>query len=275
MLDYTSPQVGLDEIVFEYRNKDYGAYAMRKRNSRTTIAATIFSISLLTLALVGPLMASFLPHSKVTAVETVKLVEFIEPPTLDQKIVLPPPPAHSTASSITPQTRFITMEVVSDDDVTEDIASMDDLKDAVASDKTLQGDAGADPYEIPIDEGNGGKGGIFAMPNDEIMSINDISEYPGFPGGDEAMIKFLQSNITYPHAAIRAEKQGKVFLEILIEKDGTISEAKVIKGLGFGLDEEAARAVNLMPKWTAAKYNGNSVRIKMTIPISFSIASAD
>jgi protein TonB len=274
MLDYTSPQVGLDEIVFEYRNKDYGAYAMRKRNGRTMIGATIFSVGLLTLALVGPLMASFLPHSKVTAFETVKLDNLIEPPTLDQKIVLPPPPAHNQQSAVVPQTRFITMEVAIDEDVTEEIASMDDLKNTIDSDKTQQGDPGADPYEIPLDDG-GSKGGVFAMPNDEIMSINDISEYPGFPGGDEAMIKFLQKNITYPQAAIRAEKQGKVFLEILIEKDGTISEAKVIKGLGFGLDEEANRAVNLMPKWTAAKYNGNSVRIKMTIPISFSIASAD
>jgi len=276
MLDYSSPNVGLDEIVFEYRNKEYGAYDMRKRNGKNSATAMFFAIGLLTLALVGPLLASLLPQPEVKEEAPVTLDKLAAPPPLDPKTPPPPPPpANSPPPPKVTQVRFVPPEVVKDEEVTEEVVKMEELVKAVASVENVVGDPNADPGEIVVEGATGGTGDVAAAPVDEIMTVNEISEYPGFPGGDEAMIKFLQKNIKYPQAAIRAEKQGKVFLEILVEKDGTISETKVVRGIGFGLDEEATRAVKSMPKWTPGKYNGNSVRVKMNIPISFSIASAD
>jgi protein TonB len=85
------------------------------------------------------------------------------------------------------------------------------------------------------------------------------------------MIKFLQENIKYPELAVKENRQGKVFIEIIVEKNGAISQVNLIRGVGFGLDEEALRVIFLMPKWVSGKYKDKPVRVKMNIPISFSI----
>jgi len=267
-----------EDIVFENRNKEYGAYDLRKRDGKNSARAAILAIFLLSAGLIGPSVAKYLiPAGDLVEEEVpVTLDKLAPPPPLDPKTPPPPPPpANTPPPPKVTQIRFVPPEVVKDEEVIEEPPKMEELQKAVTSDKSVEGDPTADPSEIVVEGATGGTGDVAAAPVDEVMTVNEISEYPGFPGGDEAMIKFLQKNIKYPAAAIRAEKQGKVFLEILVEKDGTISEVKVVRGIGFGLDQEAERAVRSMPKWTAGKYNGNSVRVKMNIPISFSIGGSD
>lgn len=98
-----------------------------------------------------------------------------------------------------------------------------------------------------------------------------VESQPSFPGGEREMYTFLAANIQYPAAAARANVQGRVTLQFIVEKDGSVSNPKVLKGIGFGADEEAARVVSSMPKWTPGMQNGRSVRVYYTIPIMFTL----
>ena len=102
---------------------------------------------------------------------------------------------------------------------------------------------------------------------DSALTAN--SKAPQYPGGDSARIVFLQSNIKYPPKAIKKHIQGTVYVSFIVEKDGSLSNAKVIKEIGKGCDEEALRVVKLFPKWIPATRNGELVRVLVYLPINF------
>lgn len=96
-----------------------------------------------------------------------------------------------------------------------------------------------------------------------------VEESPDFPGGDKARIKYISENIQYPEEARVKKIQGTVFISFVVEADGTISNVKVLRGIGGGCDEEAVRIVENMPKWTPGKTKGKTVRVKFNMPIKF------
>ena len=104
----------------------------------------------------------------------------------------------------------------------------------------------------------------------EIKVYGQIQETaPMFRGGYQKLQEFIDDNLVYPQEAIDAGVEGKVFVEFYIEKDGTVSDAKVLQGIGYGCDEEALRVVGLMPKWRPCKVRGESMRVRQTLPITF------
>ena len=92
---------------------------------------------------------------------------------------------------------------------------------------------------------------------------------PSFRGGERELSKFITSNLVYPQEAKSAGVEGQILVEFYIEKDGTVTDGKVLKGIGYGCDEEALRVVGLMPKWRPCKVRGESVRVRQTLPITF------
>ena len=98
-----------------------------------------------------------------------------------------------------------------------------------------------------------------------------VEQMPNFPGGQNALMDFLKNTIKYPAEAEKAGKQGRVVVQFVINKDGSISDAKVVKSVDKTLDEEALRVVNAMPKWTPGKQNGKDVRVKFTMPVTFKL----
>ena len=98
-----------------------------------------------------------------------------------------------------------------------------------------------------------------------------VEEMPEFPGGDEKLMEFLQQNIKYPDEAIEAGAYGRVFVGCVIEKDGSIGEVRLLRGIGYGCDEEAMRVVKMKPKWQPGKHNGEFVRVSYQIPILFKL----
>ena len=98
-----------------------------------------------------------------------------------------------------------------------------------------------------------------------------VEQMPNFPGGQNALMNFLMNTIKYPAEAEKAGKQGRVVVQFVINKDGSISDAKVVKSVDKTLDEEALRVVNAMPKWTPGKQNGKDVRVKFTMPVTFKL----
>lgn len=103
----------------------------------------------------------------------------------------------------------------------------------------------------------------------EVNEIDKVDEKPSFPGGESAMKSYLNSNVKYPDVAQENGVQGRVIVESIIEKDGSMSDVKVIRSVDPSLDREALRVVKAMPKWTPAKLKGIPVRTKCTIPVVF------
>lgn len=99
-----------------------------------------------------------------------------------------------------------------------------------------------------------------------------VEDKPEFPGGDAAMFKYLAKNIKYPRAAKRTETSGRVFIQFVVQKDGSITDVQAIKGIGAGCDVEAARVVEEMPRWTPGKQRGVPVKVRMIIPIYFELS---
>lgn len=104
----------------------------------------------------------------------------------------------------------------------------------------------------------------------EIFTV--VEESPQFPGGDEERIRFLTENIKYPTEAREASIQGTVYITFVVEKDGTIKDVRVLRGIGGGCDEEAVRVISRMPRWLPGKQRGKPVRVQFNMPIKFSMA---
>ncbi|WP_176132794.1 energy transducer TonB [Hymenobacter sp. CRA2] len=99
--------------------------------------------------------------------------------------------------------------------------------------------------------------------------FNYVEKMPEFAGGQEALAKYLQKNMHYPARALREGVEGKVFVAFTVNSTGEIVDVEVVKGLGYGTDEEALRVIRQMPRWQAGQQNGRAVSVRYTLPITF------
>ncbi len=104
---------------------------------------------------------------------------------------------------------------------------------------------------------------------DQIFMV--VEQMPEFPGGEEALYKYLAGNITYPQMAKESGIQGRVYVTFIVEQDGSISDVRVLRGIGGGCDEESIRVVKAMPKWKPGKQRGKPVRVQYNLPVKFSL----
>ena len=105
--------------------------------------------------------------------------------------------------------------------------------------------------------------------NDKVFE--KVEDMPEFPGGEQAMMDFVGKNVQYPKEAMEKEISGRVLVGFIVEKDGSISETEIVKGIGGGCDEEAVRVVKAMPKWKPGKEKGKPVRVSYMMPIFFKL----
>ncbi len=118
-------------------------------------------------------------------------------------------------------------------------------------------------YNIPIK---------FTLDNKVADSIYKVVEVmPQFPGGRNKLMTYLGNNIKYPEAAKKAGVQGRVFVSFVVEADGSVTDARILRGIGSGCDEEALRVVNSMPKWSPGLYNEKPVRVQYNLPIKYAL----
>ena len=105
--------------------------------------------------------------------------------------------------------------------------------------------------------------------NDKVFE--KVEDMPEFPGGEQAMMDFVAKNVQYPKEAMEKEISGRVLVGFIVEKDGSISEMEIVKGIGGGCDEEAVRVVKAMPKWKPGKQKGKPVRVHFMLPLTFKL----
>ncbi len=106
----------------------------------------------------------------------------------------------------------------------------------------------------------------------EVEIFTVVEESPSFPGGDVARIKFLQQNIVYPQMARESGIQGTVYVTFVVERNGNVTDVRILRGIGGGCDEEAVRVIKAMPKWQPGKQRGKPVRVQFNMPIKFTLA---
>ena len=111
--------------------------------------------------------------------------------------------------------------------------------------------------------------GEVGNPEHEVYQI--VDEMPEFPGGEEKLIEFVSKNVEYPQEAKEKGVQGRVFVGFVIEKDGSVGNVTLLRGIGHGCDVEAVRVVKMLPKWKPGKHNGEFVRVSYQIPILFKL----
>ncbi len=164
-------------------------------------------------------------------------------PITEQKVKPPPPP---------PPKQVIQIKIVEDDVEVEDDLDID----VEADDETVM-----DEYIPPMEDEEIGEEEIFQV----------VEDQPEFPGGMSQLYVYLQKNVKYPPIAKESGIQGRVFVNFVVEKDGSISNVKVLRGIGGGCDEEAIRVVKSMPKWKPGKQRGKPVRVSFNLPIKFTL----
>ena len=257
----------LDDIVFENRNKAYGAYELRTHyttniNRALMIGVSCFLLMLLTNFLFARQKAN---EGRIIEVDlTAKNIHEEELPIIEKtKETEPPKP-------IEQQRTIAYLEPVIVEETLEETPppKQNEIDGAIISG---QSNPGTDTDEIAAEPPSEAPTAITTVLEikEDNTPFTTVEVQPSFMGGNSEMYKFLGKNLKYPSAAQRANIQGKVFLSFIVEKDGSITDIETMKGIGFGCDEEAMRVVKLMPNWIAGKQNGRNVRVKFTIPVFF------
>lgn len=251
------------DIVFEGRNKAYGAYDLRKTNNKTTVKALIFGAIVFALMVGAPLIMSMLPDSSSDDSLDTKIVTMKLPPKKEQpKKDLPPPPPPPPKVD---QVKFVKPVVAKADEVTEEPPKITEIKDKKLGNETIKGDPDAQLTVEPV-----GNGPAAVVEEDNtVYNTAGIEVKPDFPGGMEKFYAFVGRNYQTPE---EEGLKGKVYVTFVVEKDGSLTDIKVIRDIGYGTGKEAIRVLNKCPRWTPGEQNGKKVRVLYSLPITIQSA---
>jgi len=256
------------DVVFNDRNKAYGAYELRQSNGRRTRNALAIGVVVFVVAIsantIGNIISGFIPKAK----PKVKITNVVlSPPPVDLKKPPPPPPPEPPKPKID-QVKFPPPVVKPDIEVKEKPPTIEELKVADPGQKNLKGDKNA---EVTIDEPVG-TADAKVTEEDPNKIFTSVEKNPEFPGGIEKFYSYVGKNVRYPAVARENNTQGKVIVQFVVERDGSLTDIKVVRGIGDGCDEEAARVLKASPHWAPGIQNGRPVRCAYTVPISFTLS---
>ena len=264
---------GWVDLVFEGKNHAYGAYQLRKETGKRNMKA------LLVMFIIGAAIAAFVAIKGVVEnamkqdvaieadVELAKLaekkeakVEKKEQPKLEKVEV------EKVKSSV----KFVPPVIKKDDEVKpeEELKSQDELNktNTAIGAFDVKGNDEAAGEVLKAKE-------VIAQPEppkeEETRVFDVVEQMPSFPGGPSALFEYLSKNIKYPVVAEENGIQGRVIVTFVVERDGSITDVRVVKSVDPSLDKEAQRVVKSMPRWIPGKQNGSAVRVKYTVPVTF------
>ena len=267
------------DMVFAGKNKEYGAYQLRKGTSGRNIKALL--ILVIAAALVGGFLAWKVIEQK-KAEEQQAYMEAMELANLQKQAKKEEKKKEQVKPKIEPkkeipvarETQKFTAPVIKKDELVKEenqVKQMDKLDDKVAvgsedkegvKDRTVEAVRSEIAVAAPPPP---------PAPKPEVATkvFDVVEEMPSFPGGNAALMSYLNSNTKYPVVAQENGVQGRVIISFVVERDGSISDVKVARSVDPSLDREAQRVVKSMPRWTPGKQNGQTVRVKYTVPVVF------
>lgn len=271
------------DIVFEGRNKEYGAYRLRAhagiRNLKALITLLIILAAFGALIIVKTVITNAIEanrdHDKDTGVELSKLAEKKEEKKEEKKKVEIEYEEPQQKVQVKASIQFTVPKIVDDDKVDESktLKSQEEVTKSNISIAAAdyEGD-GAGGINIDDLKDNQQAGGTSAPPAEEEVVDNAIVEVPAsYPGGENAILAFVAKNLKYPSIALEQDLQGVVIVKFEVMKDGSIGKIKIVKGLSKECDQAAAEVVSRLHRFTPAKQQGHPVPVWFTLPIRFQI----
>lgn len=267
------------DLVFKNRNQSYGAYALRSQSGSNTMRALFIAAPLFILLFAGPKIYS-LVKGKPAVDENIsnpdRIIDVIVAPRVEktrpvEKVAVPksePAPKNIKTVKLPANPKVVNTPVEIDPPTLIEL-------DRAAIGAVTQAGIGTNAASVPA-EGNGDGAGMSTgsgtgAENSEIIEMGGAEIYPEFEGGMKGWSRYLERNLRYPAVAQEKGIKGKVFVSFVVEKDGSISNVVLIKGVDGSVDEEAMRVIKKSPKWRAGIQNGMKVRVRFTMPISFTM----
>ena len=267
------------EMVFAGKNKEYGAYQLRKGTSGRNIKSLL--ILVIAAALVGGFLAWKVIEQKQAEeqqayMEAMELAKLQQQAKKEEKKKEPVKPKIEPKKEIpvARETQKFTAPVIKKDELVKEenqVKQMDKLDEKVAvgtenkagvKDRTVEAVRSEIAVAAPPPT---------QAPKPEVATkvFDVVEEMPSFPGGQGALMQYLASNIKYPVVAQENGVQGRVIVQFVVNSDGTIVDPVVVRGVDPYLDKEALRVISTMPKWKPGKQRGKAVRVKYTVPVMF------
>ncbi len=273
------------DIIFEGRNKSYGAYQLRSENPKVTTIALFSGIALFGLAIASPMLISMAKGQfgiktkkdmdKVIEVINVDIpappVDIPPPPPVEE--TPPPPPPPEAEKSVRDEKKFTTSKVVEDEKVTEEIAEQKSFENADPGKKDREGDKNEGAIKTGEEtggakKGEGAKDGTGDGDGNQVFVAVQVKAEP--PGGMAAFQKQFITRFRTPDLD-SSVKRLQVIVMFIVEKDGSFTDIKVLRDPGYGAGKEAVRVLQNMPKWKPAVQNGRNVRSQFTLPITIQV----
>jgi protein TonB len=250
------------DIIYDHRNKMYGGYELRKHYNQRLKQALLFMFA----AIVALCCISFIrsdkpvelrPNTVVTALTTVEIPK--AKPELNVESPKPvEPPRQVKTKLFTPP--IITSEPIRPDEQMTQNRDLLNVAPGIANnDSGLVGD-------VPLQPGKPGTGIIDRLAYPPAKPVVYVEQMPQFVGD---MGAYISSNLRYPESARTNGIDGRVLVQFVVNEDGSVTDARVVRGIGGGCDEEALRMVNGMPNWKPGRQNGTAVKVLFTLPIKF------
>ncbi len=261
------------DLVFEGKNQAYGAYQLRRqtgmRNLKSLLVMAAIAIIIALIVFVNGVVQNAMKQN--VAIETdVELTKLAEKKEAKVERKEQPKIEKVEVEKVKSSVKFTAPEIKKDSEVKpeEEIKSQEDLS------KT---NTAIGAFDVKGNDETAGEvlkaKEVIAQPEppkeEETKVFDVVEQMPSFPGGPAALMQFLSSNIKYPVVAEENGIQGRVVCTFVVEKDGSITDVRVVKSVDPSLDKEAMRVVKSMPKCIPGKQNGSAVRVKYTVPVTF------
>ena len=269
------------DLVFEGKNKDFGAYVIRTESSKRHNKAVLWT-------LIGSIIFGLLVFGYTKANQYFEERKLIGSNEQENVIVDMPPKAEEPVQEHLEQEKpeVLPEEVLNTIKVTELAIVEDDEVNKEDEIKTQQEQLESlhSAGSVDFDQGTDNKAVIREFKNEVVVEekvekpkevveevFTVVEQMPQFPGGEAALMKYLQSHINYPPMAAENNVQGKVVVQFVVDKTGRVGEVKVVRSVDKDLDREAARVCKSLPKFTPGRQNGHPVSVWYTLPVFFKL----
>jgi protein TonB len=258
------------DIIFDGKNKQYGAYELRKTYNKRLTKAIIITLGMVLFAFLGTVLSNVIAKGATEKIEVldtqmaeVKKNDAPPPPP-------PPPPPKAPPPPEINQVKFTPPKIVKDEEVKADEKIEEIKEDQVISTKTVESDNKNAIVQAPVED----KGTqIVEAPkaDDEDKIFTKVENEAEFPGGQQAWVRYLQKNLNANAPVDNGAAPGtyQVIVKFIVSKDGSISDVQPETKHGFGMEDEAVKIIKRGPKWTPALQNGRNVNAYRRQPITF------
>ena len=247
-----------DDIVFEERNKEYGAYSLRKRYNRNVSIALLIGVLIIATAIITPYLNAKAAENRSKRAERQVEIKMENQDQPNQQVA-PPPPPPPPPTDVVQQQKYVPPQVV-------DSIKPEDVKQLMTADQAQTEVTNKEVVEVVQQA----KEEVQEAEVEEVPFVV-VEEMPMYPGGDPELLKYIAEHTQYPEVAKENNIQGRVIVRFCVTAKGGVSQVSVLKGVDPELDKEAMRVVTTLPAFKPGKQGGKPVPVWYMVPITFTL----